>query len=932
MKSRPLSKLSKYLVLCLLLLFLTPLIFGCSGGSDGAAGAKGADGATGATGAAGTDATSYGTVTGTVKNLYGNAVEAVRITVSPAIDGVTVTPTDVDGKYTATLPNGAYTLSFAKSGYTTQTQAANAVATKSKTLDIYLEATGPFAVNAGADVTKAAGASFDLAGTVTAFDATLGTPTYAWSIVPDVNGTTGDVTIAGGTTLTPTVTMKSAAVYKAQLVEKNAGFNYDFTPAALERWRVVPLTVGVLRQPAQGVMTAAVLRLTVTYPGLAPISDDVKIGVALPVVPNNGLRNVPIGQPVLLQGITKATYAWTMTKPAGSAATLNDATTRYPDFTPDASGVYTLSEAGTARITINAGKYVGMLTGPNQPSAGCNSTSGCHTTFNAATRMATWLDTGHKNVMIEGMKELPPGGHYAATCAPCHTVGTKYATTTVNSNSFADLSTSETDADGKTLFTWFNDNHVQGNPNIESMVAARFPRTYRLSGIQCETCHGPNDESGAHAVFTTANALTETARISYSSNTCAFCHGRPTSHAAFQQWSVSGHGNYELAIGEGVSTQTNCTGCHSAQGFFLLKAQLADGKGNRTIALPAGQTAWGADAVEPITCIVCHDPHDEGNLVVSEEVPIRISGNTDFLPAGFMATGVGRGAQCIFCHNSRNGGESTYAFNAVTKRWVSTFNATTLHEDGAPTWGTAVTWSMINLTGWTPAVTGDADPAAVQAAAYTAPHAANQGDVLMGRNAYFIGTSGERSKHSYIADTCVECHMALSTAPSTIGSASRPDHTFGNTVAEVCGDCHGGFTSEQLMTGFDTQLATLNQEIAKAIYRIKNGVNPPAGVTVSFTSGRSPAIVIGGTGSLPAGTSGTLHHLKTGTGTTTVATVYDGYLDGLATITNIYGYDATIAKLNWNYELLRTGSGRATHNPGFTQKVLDASIAAAKAR
>lgn len=886
MKSRPLSNLSKYLVICLLLLFLTPLIFGCSG-SDGAAGAKGADGVAGADGAAGkdgTDATSYGTVTGTVKNLYGSAVAGVAITVSPAVEGVTVAPTDADGKYTATLPNGAYTLSFAKSGYTTQPQAANAVATKSKTLDIFLEATGPFAVNAGADVTKAAGASFDLAGTVTAFDSTLGTPTYAWSIVPDVNGTTGDVTIANGTTLTPTITMKSAAAYKAQLVEKNAGFNYALpTPVALERWRVVPLTVGVLRQPAQGVMTAAVLRLTVTYPGRTPLKDDVKIGVTLPVVPNNGLRNVPIGQPVLLQGITKATYAWTMTKPTGSAATLNDATTRYPDFTPDASGVYTISEAGTARITINAGKYVGMLTGPNQPSAGCNSTSGCHTTFNAATRMATWLDTGHKNVMIEGMKELPPGGHYAATCAPCHTTGTKYATTTINSNSFADLSVSETDADGKTLFTWFNDNHVQGNPNIETLVAARFPRTYRLSGIQCEVCHGPNDESGAHATFTAANALTATARIDYSSNSCGFCHGRPTSHAAFTQWATSGHGNYELAEGEGTSSRTGCAGCHSAQGFFLLKAQLADGTGNRTIALPAGQAAWGTDAVEPITCIVCHDPHDEGNLMVSEEVPIRISGNTDMLPAGFMASGVGRGAQCIFCHNSRNGGV--------------TGGTATLHEDGNATFGTNMSTT---------------------ANSYAAPHAASQGDVLMGRNAYFfqLGPTypivGERSKHSYIADSCVECHMALSTAPSTIGSSSRPDHTFGNTVAEVCGDCHGGFTSEQTMTGFDYQLGVLSQEIANAVYRIKNGVNPPAGTTVSFTAGRSVAIKINGV-------STALH-----------TTANTGYLDGVGGLT--LGYDPTIAKLNWNYELLNTGAGRGTHNPGFSQRVLDASLAAAKAR
>jgi len=880
MKSRPLSKLSKYLVFCLLLLFLTPLIFGCGSGSDGAAGAKGADGTPGTPGTPGTDATSYGTVTGTVKNLFGDVVAGATVTLSPAVSGVTIAPTDADGKYTASLPNGAYTLTFAKSGYVSQPLASTAVATKTSTLDVYLVSTGPVAVNAGADVAKAPGETVTLAATVTKFDPSVtGTPTYAWSIVPDPVWGTGNVTIAGATTASPTVTLLSSAAYKAQLVEKNAAFNYDFTPTALNRWRVVPLTVGALRQPSQGIMRAAVLRLTVTYPGFAPVKDDVNIGVTMPFVPNNGLRNVPIGQPVLLQGKVQATYAWTMTKPAGSAATLNDATTRYPDFTPDAKGVYTLSEAtgGAGVITINAGTYEGALAGPNQVSASC-STAICHTRFDAAARASSWIATGHKNVMIEGMKELPPGGHYAATCAPCHTVGTKYFNTAVNSNSFADLSVSELDADGKNLFTWFNDSHVQGNPNIETMIATRFPKTYRVSGIQCETCHGPNTDSGAHGAYRDTNALTATARIDYSSNSCAFCHGRPTSHAAFTQWNVSGHGNYELAESEGTSSRTGCAGCHSAQGFFLLKAQLADGKGNRTITLPAGQAAWTADAVEPITCIVCHDPHDEGNLMVSEEVPTRISGNTDMLPAGFMASGVGRGAQCIFCHNSRNG-------------YVAATGAT-LHEDGDVNFSTNMTTT---------------------ANSYTAPHAASQGDVLMGRNAYFLGaTPGQRSKHSYIADSCVECHMKLSKAPSTIGSASRPDHTFGNSVAEVCGDCHGGYTSEQTMIGFDYQLGVLNLEIAKAVYRIKNGVNPPAGTTVSFTAGRTTYIVVNGV-------STALH-----------TTANTGYLDGVAGLT--LGYDPTIAKLNWNYELMRTGAGRGTHNPGFSQRVLDASLAAAKAR
>ena len=47
-------------------------------------------------------------------------------------------------------------------------------------------------------------------------------------------------------------------------------------------------------------------------------------------------------------------------------------------------------------------------------------------------------------------------------------------------------------------------------------------------------------------------------------------------------------------------------------------------------------------------------------------------GNTPLLPAGFQANGVGRGALCITCHNSRNGGSGT---------------TVGLHEDGDPIFG-----------------------------------------------------------------------------------------------------------------------------------------------------------------------------------------------------------------------------------------------------
>src|SRR3970282_109644 len=78
------------------------------------------------------------------------------------------------------------------------------------------------------------------------------------------------------------------------------------------------------------------------------------------------------------------------------------------------------------------------------------------------------------------------------------------------------------------------------------------------------------------------------------------------------------------------------------------------------------------------------------------------------LPAGFEARGVGAGALCMTCHNTRNG---------------------------------AITWNA-------------ADPRR-----FTAPHVAAQADVIMGKNVYFVNF-GENfvSPHAaFTGDSCL-CH------------------------------------------------------------------------------------------------------------------------------------------------------------------------------
>jgi hypothetical protein len=109
---------------------------------------------------------------------------------------------------------------------------------------------------------------------------------------------------------------------------------------------------------------------------------------------------------------------------------------------------------------------------------------------------------------------------------------------------------------------------------------------------------------------------------------------------------------------------------------------------------------------------------------------------------------VGR-AHRIICHNSRNGGSGTDSF---------------LHQDGDPVFG--------SLT------------------SYSGPHEANQGDVLMGYNAYFVGSGNYRSPHALITDTCANCHMEQTPPPVLLSyNLAGTNHAFKPSLA-ICSNCH----------------------------------------------------------------------------------------------------------------------------------------------
>jgi hypothetical protein len=176
----------------------------------------------------------------------------------------------------------------------------------------------------------------------------------------------------------------------------------------------------------------------------------------------------------------------------------------------------------------------------------------------------------------------------------------------------------------------------------------------------------------------------------------------------------------------------------------------------------------------------------------------------------------------------------------------------------------------------------------------------------MGRNAYYV--TGLRSKHSFIADTCVTCHMELTNPPPEYsgGGAFGTNHGF-KASFDICTKCHGSFTGGTVQTSFESKLAELDTEIGKAMYRLTHsGANPPAGTSIVIAYGRSPRISVGGAASV----------------------LFKDYLTGTPGTTA--GYHPDIAKANWNYSLVSLDASKGIHNPTFTFQVLDATIAKVK--
>ena len=447
---------------------------------------------------------------------------------------------------------------------------------------------------------------------------------------------------------TISLSLPDRAAFKHQLVEvleeaPIAAADYpgyvprppEFAGGLQDRFTVVAMSPHAMEEAAAIRFELTIVTTSGTYKLPA------EIDARLPWPWATGLKNVPVGTPVLLNGKRQATYNWTLAKPATSNATLMDAATRNPEFVPDVAGTYDITvtdiAAGkAARVTVHAGSWRGMIRAQDaqgRPLADSNCTS-CHVKTGPLDMFTPWAKSGHAEIFTQNVNT--PNGHYTEACLSCHVVGFDKA---VANNGFDEQLNYQVFADSGLL--------THGDPLNWSKILTEFPAVAKMANIQCENCHGPQDSA--------AHMKGDNSRISLSSDLCGTCHGEPARHGRYQQWQLSKHANYDLAREEGTSG--SCAKCHSGNGFIAWQdAGFSSANLNIT---------WTTEEVHPMTCAACHDPHDVGTTSggPTTNSKVRVAGNTPRLDAGFTATNVGNAALCMTCHNSRRGLRNDSNFN-----------------------------------------------------------------------------------------------------------------------------------------------------------------------------------------------------------------------------------------------------------------------------
>ena len=774
--------------------------------------------------------------------------------------------TDSTGFFYAKIPTGPYRLTFSKTQYRSATREVMVDAARKVTVDLALDSTAPVVVYAGEDLTEAApGSTVSLRAAVFVKDGSI-LKGIRWAVQQQEGQVR--VVISEEKGMDATVVLPDASTYKKALLDRLGRGG-----RLLNRWMVLGLRPFDLREAGKVTLVVRATTSSGTYTGTVAIFADLNAFA----VANPGIQNVPIGEPVLLLGKNQRSYQWSLTGPVGSAAKLQDALTQTPHFAPDIPGVYVLAEGNENRLKIYAGTWNGIIAGQviGKPWIGRKGCA-CHANDPIAGKFEAWLKSGHAEIFTQN---VTTSYRYEQDCFPCHTVGFSKSSKG-GIKGAAEYPAFLTDA---TLWD------LGKIPPISKPAAKNwvyilntYPGVAQLTNAQCENCHGPHN-SEAHRTLKITRAPE---RINLSADVCGVCHDESVDVSS-REWQDSRHSNYNLAVEVATverrgGSAGDCARCHAGQGFLAWMSQRdrRQLQGKEGDASPVELSALGLtiEKVHPLTCAICHEPHNVGNSFRSrtEKVPVRISDDGQMRPTEFGGERGGRGALCLLCHSTASGPYNDTALRLLSSDW--------------------------------------------------APHAA-QGDVLMGQNAFFVEV-GKSKSHSSIEDTCIECHLKPVPKKSALGyPRGGVNHTF-KAQQNLCSRCHKDFEGKELMSSMHRDIEKLKAMIEAAIVaNIKSKKTVRLVKVVKGTDDRTlNAQVIRKLELVD-------HRNEIALEVTTRQEVYRVPLSRVhpgGTPFLPTGNGQVIAKAAWNYLLIKSDASRGAHNPQFVSEVLEATLAKLK--
>ena len=532
----------------------------------------------------------------------------------------------------------------------------------------------------------------------------MGTPlTYAWSqtsgktVTLSTNGVVSTSFTTDALTNFVTMTGSSSSLYYSYIeggvtnhvyVEPEHRFGSD-SGIALDNEQATAATYGFKLLVSDG---------SITRTGVFTVACTIQT----PAQPN-----VPVRVTAFYKGATNSTSWSLVSQPTGSTATLNHTNGLIPELRPDVEGIYVIRDNVTGRtLTNTAASWTGVQF--------CTICHGPNSNVGESNIVTSWSQTLHATMAQRGVDGVL-SSHYNESCFLCHTVGFNQSPAAASNGNFYAVQ--------QQLGWQFPSVLKAGN------YAAMPDELKNLANIQCENCHGPGSRHPG------------TPSVSLDVRVCASCHQSGTEEVNVEQWEISPHaGGYE-----GISSTGNragCSQCHSPVGFMSVAEGVSAGVTN----------ASGANAVAlgtgPLTCQVCHDPHDSfgnpnrhqlrfydsvqlGNPLWTNSPTIYIglgdsltTANLQLTNSTITVTNAGLSAACMVCHNAR--------------QW--------------PTQIAVGTNQMYYVT--------------------TIPDMSTAAEIFSGLGGYDYGQNMGNSFHTHLAD-CQTCHMYTLRAPTVTGGVTN---------------------------------------------------------------------------------------------------------------------------------------------------------------